>query len=74
MLGVLLKETEVYELEYLLKKELEIIINELKELKHNGILKEAIEERYKIIFDLYARIVPPKEFAKYIIKTKKNGR
>jgi hypothetical protein len=68
MLGVMLNGKESLEMEYLLKKELEELLLDLGDERIDGLVRRAMEERYKIIFKLYARFVTPKELSKYIRK------
>lgn len=66
MFGVMLNLKESLEIEYLLKRELEELLLDLSNSRIDGIVKRAMEERYKIIFGLYRRFVSPKEYYKYI--------
>lgn len=66
MLGVMLNLKESQEIEYLLKRELEELLLDLTDSRIEGIVKRAMEERYKTIFGLYRRFVSPKEYYKYI--------
>lgn len=66
MLGVLLSTKESQEIEYLLKRELEELLLDLTDSRIDGLVKRAMEERYKIIFGLYKRFASPKECYKYI--------
>jgi hypothetical protein len=68
MLGFMLNGKEVQEMEYLLKKELEELLLDLGDHRIDGLVRRAMEERYKIVFKMYARFVPPKELSKYIRK------
>ncbi|RXJ03084.1 hypothetical protein DS745_04785 [Anaerobacillus alkaliphilus] len=66
MLGVMLNNKETQEIEYMLKRELEELLLDLTDSRIDGIVKRAMEERYKIIFGLYKRFASPKECYKYI--------
>ena len=66
MLGFMLNMKEAQEIEYLLKRELEELLLDLTDSRIEGIVKRAMEERYKIIFGLYKRFVTPKECYQYI--------
>lgn len=68
MLGFMLNGKEVQEMEYLLKKELEELLLDLGDHRIDGLVRRAMEERYKIVFKMYARFVSPKELSKYIRK------
>lgn len=66
MLGLMLNSKETQEIEYMLKRELEEILLDLTDSRIDGIVKRAMEERYKTIFQLYKRFASPKECYKYI--------
>lgn len=66
MFGILLTAKETQEMEYLIKKELEELLLDLSDPRIDGLVKQAMEERYRIIFKMYSRFVTPKELSKYI--------
>ncbi|MFC0477049.1 hypothetical protein ACFFHF_17740 [Robertmurraya beringensis] len=66
MLGLLINEKEVKEIEYLIKREMDEILFDLKDDRIDHIVKRAMEERYKILFTLFKRVAPAKECLKYI--------
>lgn len=68
MMGLMLTGKECQELEYLLKKELEELLLDLEDERIDGLIRRAMEERYKIIFKMYSRFVSPRELTKYIRK------
>jgi hypothetical protein len=68
MLGLLLSTKEAREIEYLLKKELEELLLDLEDERISGLVRRAMEERYKLIFNIYRRFVSSQESAKYIRK------
>ncbi|GIP41457.1 hypothetical protein J31TS4_47370 [Paenibacillus sp. J31TS4] len=65
MLGFLFNERECRELDYVLRKELDEMLYELKDQQLHAELKSAIEARYKVIFRMYARLASPKEISRY---------
>lgn len=69
MLGFLFNKRECRELDYVLRKELDEMLFDLKDQRLDRNMKEAIEARYKVIFRMYARIAPPKELSKYARNT-----
>ncbi|MDQ0340228.1 glutamyl-tRNA reductase [Caldalkalibacillus uzonensis] len=73
MLGLLLTKKEAQEIEYLLKKELEELLLDLEDKRIDGLVRRAMEERYKLVFRLYGRFVPPQELSKYVRKSSKQG-
>ncbi|MGF2614190.1 hypothetical protein FZC84_18835 [Rossellomorea vietnamensis] len=70
MLGFLINERERQEIEYLLKREMDEILFDLKDARIDHIVKRAMDERYKILFTLFKRVASHKECLKYM-KTKK---
>lgn len=70
MFGLMLSTKESQEFEYMLKRELEELLLDLTDSRIDGLVKRAMEERYKIIFGLYKRFASPKECYKYIRTTK----
>lgn len=69
MLGLLISEIEVKEIEYLIKREMDEILFDLKDERIDHIVKRAMEERYKILFSLFKRVASPKECLKYTRST-----
>lgn len=70
MLGFLFNTKEVQELEYLLKRELEEMLLDFSDKRIDYLVKRAMEERYSILFRMYARIVSPNELSKYVRRKK----
>jgi hypothetical protein len=66
MLGLLVNEKEIKEIEYLIKREMDEILFDLKDNRIDHIVKRAMEERYKILFTLFRRVAPPNECLKYM--------
>jgi len=67
MLGILLSDKELKEMFYLLRKEMDEMLLDLREGRLDSAIKEAIRERYQIIFRMYARLASPEEISKYVI-------
>ncbi|MBU9720178.1 MULTISPECIES: hypothetical protein [Bacillaceae] len=74
MLGVMLTERESQEMEYLLKRELEELLLDLSDSRIDGIVKRAMEERYQMIFKLYKRFTPQKEYLQYVRQRQYSGK
>ncbi|WP_075980359.1 hypothetical protein [Bacillus massilinigeriensis] len=70
MLGFLINEMEVKELQYLIKREMDEILFDLRDERIDHIVKRAMEERYKILFTLFKRVADPKECLQYIRSNK----
>jgi hypothetical protein len=66
MIGMLVSEKEVKEIQYLIKREMDEILFDLKDERIDHIVKRAMEERYKILFALFKRVASPTECLKYI--------
>ncbi|GAE26083.1 hypothetical protein JCM9140_2111 [Halalkalibacter wakoensis JCM 9140] len=67
MLGFLLNEKEVQEVEHMLKREMEELLLDLSDPRIDDVVKRAMEEKYQIVFRIYKRFVPPKETMKYVL-------
>jgi hypothetical protein len=65
MLGFLFNERECRELDYVLRKELDEMLFDLNDKRIDQEIKGAIENRYKVIFRMFARLASPKEISKY---------
>ncbi|MGN1385083.1 MAG: hypothetical protein ACI4XS_00665 [Bacillus sp. (in: firmicutes)] len=66
MLGILLTELEKQEIEYLVKRELDELLYDFEDRKIEGIVKRAMEERYRILFKLYAKVASPAACSRYV--------
>jgi hypothetical protein len=66
MIGILINEKEIKELQYLMKREMDEILFDLKDERIDHIVKRAMQERYKILFSLFKRIASPQECIKYL--------
>ncbi len=66
MLGILLNKEETKEMQYIIKRELEELLYELKDDKMDPMVKTVMEERYQILFSLFQRVAPARECFRYI--------
>jgi hypothetical protein len=73
MIGMLVNEKEVKEIQYLIKREMDEILFDLKDERIDHIVKRAMEERYKILFTLFKRVASPNECLRYIRKQNKKA-
>lgn len=71
MLGMLINDMEQKEMEYLIKRELEEILFDLGDKRIDELVKNAMRERYKILFQIFRRIANEKECLKYIPRNAK---
>ncbi|MEU1980204.1 hypothetical protein [Nocardia sp. NPDC019309] len=70
VLGMMINDKEVKEIQYLIKREMDEILFDLEDERIDHIVKRAMEERYKILFALFKRVAPSKECLTYIRSTK----
>ncbi|RSL28760.1 hypothetical protein D7Z54_34775 [Salibacterium salarium] len=66
MLGLLIRTKEAQELEYIIKRELEQLLMDFEDERIEETVKQAMEEKYKIVFGLYRRIASPGDCSKYV--------
>lgn len=71
MLGILLNKEETKEMQYIIKRELEELLYELKDDGIDPMVKTVMEERYQILFSLFQRVAPARECFRYIRHQKK---
>jgi len=72
MIGFLINEKEVKEMEYLIKREMDEILFDLRDERIDHIVKRAMKERYKVLFTLFRRVASPNDCFKYMRKEKKD--
>lgn len=72
MLGLLINEMEQKEIEYLLRRELEELLMDLEDHRIDQMVKRAMRERYRILFQLFRRVASEKECMKYMPKRSEN--
>jgi hypothetical protein len=65
MLGMMFTDKECKEFDYLLRKEMDEMLLDMRDRRLDGPVKEALSKRYKIIFRMYSRIAPPRELSRY---------
>lgn len=68
MLGLLFTDKECRELDYMLRKELDEMLLDLRDQRIDETMRTAIANRYKIIFRMYARLASPKELSRYALR------
>ncbi|MED4346193.1 hypothetical protein [Heyndrickxia coagulans] len=59
MLGLVVHEKELLELQYLLKREMEEILLDLNDERIERVIKRAMKERYRILFKLLTKVSRP---------------
>ncbi|WP_138420140.1 hypothetical protein [Aquibacillus sediminis] len=68
MLGMLMNEMEKKEVEYLIKRELEDLLLDLNDNRIDHMVKRAMDERYRLLFQLFRRVASEDECLRYIPK------
>ncbi|MFS0646233.1 hypothetical protein [Siminovitchia sp. 179-K 8D1 HS] len=66
MHGMLINDIEKEEIIYLLKREMDEILYDLKNVHIEPIVKRAMEERYRTLFTLFKRVAAHQECLKYM--------
>lgn len=69
MLGMMLSDKEVKEMEYLVKRELEALLVDLSDERIDGVVKNVMLEKYSILFHIYKRVAPPKDHICYALSS-----
>ncbi|HET7629029.1 MAG TPA: hypothetical protein VFK44_11720 [Bacillales bacterium] len=65
-MGALFSDNECEELVYMIKKEMEELLFDLEDERIEGIVKRAMEERYRLMFRLFSRFASPEECGRYL--------
>ncbi|MUV38134.1 hypothetical protein JNUCC1_01958 [Lentibacillus sp. JNUCC-1] len=68
MLGLLINEDEQKEMTYVLQRELDELLFDLNDERIDRTIKEAMEKRYRVLFQLFKRVAPEQECLRYIPK------
>ncbi|GER69855.1 hypothetical protein BpJC7_11580 [Weizmannia acidilactici] len=73
MLGLVVHENELLELQYLLKREMEEILYDLNDQRIERTVKRAMKERYRILFRLLTKVAPQSEYAQFAIPPRREN-
>lgn len=73
MQGLLINQKELQELQYLIKRELDEILFDLRDHRINQDIKKAMDERYTVLFSLFKRVASHKECLTYMRPRKRNA-
>ncbi|WP_188208041.1 hypothetical protein [Alkalibacillus aidingensis] len=65
MIGLMVNEYEQKEIEYLLRKEMDELLYDFTHMDLEEQVKEAIRERYILLFNIYKRFASQKDCLKY---------
>lgn len=74
MIGMMISGKEESEIRYLIKREMDEILFDLKDERIEHVVKRAMEERYKILFSLFKRVAPPIECFRYMPSKQKQAK
>ncbi|NSL52540.1 hypothetical protein [Calidifontibacillus erzurumensis] len=66
MLAFIVNNREMKELEYLIKREMDEILHDLNDSRIDHIVKDAMEDRYQVLFNLLKRFASQSEYSKYV--------
>lgn len=73
MIGILISKDEKEEIVYMLKREMDEILFDLEEPRIEQVIKGAMEERYKILFNLFKRVATEYECMNYMLRSRKKS-
>lgn len=65
---MLINDMEQKEMEYLIKRELEELLLDLEDSRIDPLVKRAMSERYRLLFQLFRRVASEDECVRYIPK------
>ncbi|WP_112179343.1 MULTISPECIES: hypothetical protein [Paraliobacillus] len=66
MIGMLINDMEQNEIEYLIKRELEELIFDMEDHRMDQLVRKAMADRYKVLFQLFKRVANEQEVLKYV--------
>lgn len=66
MIGMLINDMEQSEIEYLIKRELEELIFDMEDHRLDQLVRKAMADRYKVLFQLFKRVANEHEIMKYV--------
>lgn len=70
MLGMIINEQELQELEYMIKKEMDELIFDMEDTRIDLVVKKAMYDRYQTLFQLFRRVANDHEVQKYMTNYK----
>ncbi|MBM7542743.1 hypothetical protein [Amphibacillus cookii] len=66
MLGLMVTDKELKEMEYLVKREMEELLFDMEDSRVDQVVKQAMTARYRVLFQLLRKIADDQEVIKYI--------
>jgi len=70
MIGMIVNEKELRELEYMIKREMDELIFDMEDTRIDVVVKRAMYNRYQTLFQLFRRVATDQEVQKYITNYK----
>lgn len=70
MIGMIVNEKELRELEYMIKREMDELIFDMEDTRIDVVVKRAMYNRYQTLFQLFRRVATDEEVQKYITNYK----
>ena len=70
MIGMIVNEKELRELEYMIKREMDELIFDIEDTRIDVVVKRAMYNRYQTLFQLFRRVATDQEVQKYITNYK----
>lgn len=68
MIGLLINDREQREIKYVIKRELEELLMDLEDPRIDHTVKQAMVDRYHVLFQLFQRVASEQECLKYLLK------
>lgn len=72
MLAMLINDRELKEMQYLLKREMDEILYDLRDERIDMMIKNEMEDRYKHLFTLFKRVADQRDCMKYLLTLQKS--
>lgn len=72
MLGFLINDMEKKEMEYVVKRELDELLMDMEDNRIDHLVKDAMKDRYQVLFQLLLRVGSKQECMKYMPKRRIN--
>lgn len=69
MMGFLINDMEQKEIAYLVKRELEELLMDLGDHRLDEVVKQTMQKRYLVLFNIFRRVATEEECFHYLLKT-----
>jgi hypothetical protein len=71
VIALLLKENELDEIHYLLRREMDDLLYDFRDDRVDDLVKSTLQKRYKVLFSLFKRVASPRECMLYMLKSER---